>query len=104
MLLLGWLLIFTGAWIFPYAWRWIGTALGALWGFMPLLAEMVRRWWQDADLILFVVAGSASPFTAGAAALGLPTGGVGFWLASLAAGTLLGLLFAWTGYAFRLFH
>lgn len=104
MLLLAWLVIFVPAWIFPYAWRWIGAVLGAAWGLTPLLADLIRRSADGPDVVLFVASGIASPFTAGAAAVGLPTGGAALWLASLAGGILLGLLFAWTGYAFRLFN
>ncbi|HEX6987970.1 MAG TPA: hypothetical protein VF282_00740 [Bacillota bacterium] len=104
MLLLVWLVIFAAAWITPYAWRRVGLILGAAWGLSPLIAEASRRWWEHLDVILFLASAIASPFTAGAAALGLPDAGAALWLAAPVAGALLGRLFAWTGYAFRLFQ
>lgn len=104
MLLFVWLVIFAAAWITPYVWRGIGLSLGIAWGMVPLIGEASRRWWGDLDVILFLTSAFASPFTVGAAALGLPTTGAGFFLAAIVVGALLGLLFAWTGYAFRLFQ
>src|SRR5690606_23373030 len=103
IMLLAWLIVFTAAWVVPYAWKLVGVAAGAGWGLTAVLSGLVNQG-EAAGALTSLLTAAATPFIVAAGPLGIAVPGAAFYLLSLAMGVVLGLLFAWTGYAFRLFQ
>ena len=103
VLLVGWLLIFVPAWVFPYAWRGVGLVAGILWGAAPFVVDLWRRLLGEPNLLAMLWDVFGLPLELGVAGLGVGPGPLHGALTFIL-GLALGYGAAWTGNYFRLFR